>query len=279
MKKLLLSGRTSIDNKLLEFVAQGNGWKVEKVINYQYSPAPGEDLYLYGPVLWTDIMSQKLGLKFIDAPIDFLPKLDSRFRRRSVYLSTAGNRRLPNYEDDKFYFLMQWQAEEQKYFIKPARDKCFEAAVYDTKNGEWVPDYVCPNTPILLSEPVNYAVEIRCFIRGNILVASSPYMKNMRPVEIINPEDSYWDCLSKKEEQFFINHETTRWGFKAFIDYFLSTVELPKTCVIDVGFQDHPHRKGDSGWQVIEMNNCINSGLYDCSAIEVLKCIEESKIE
>lgn len=246
-KKLLLSGRTSIDNKMLKQAALDAGWQVEQVINYKYEPEPDEDLYLYGPVLWTDVMCEKLSLRFDDAPLDLLHNLPMKLRGRSVNTCES------SYIERSDPFI-------QNKFIKPARDKTFEPFITPIDK---LPETFYDSEYVIVSDVVKFKYEVRCYFLKNNMVTLSPYMKDMQPIEIINPDETYWGNSGISSIENYELLKTVR----AVEDY----IVLPKTIVIDLGMLENGQ------WVVVEANNVINSGLYDCDPDVVLECIEKSK--
>lgn len=74
-------------------------------------------------------------------------------------------------------------------FIKPADDKCFSAKVYGSLDDFPTVEYLAPATPILISEPVVWEVEFRCFSREHRCVAISIYERNS---ELAQATDGSW---------------------------------------------------------------------------------------
>src|SRR5205823_5643490 len=102
--------------------------------------------------------------------------------------------------------------------------------------------------PVLLSEPVAWEAEYRCFVLGRRVVASSAYLRGGQPAR---DEDGCW--VSPPEEQADAD---------AFASRLLAdpAVGVPPAFVLDVG------RVEGRGWAVVEANPAFGSGLYGCDA-------------
>jgi hypothetical protein len=102
---------------------------------------------VYGEPLFAEVVAGPLGVALLEAPFDWLPTLPARYRQRAVQFVTLGAAR----------------QHTQEAFIKPADEKCFPAQVY-TSGAALPGDAVLPaETPVLISEPVTWEVEYRCF--------------------------------------------------------------------------------------------------------------------
>jgi hypothetical protein len=132
-------------------------------------------------------------------------------------------------------------------FIKPVADKRFRAAVYGS-GAELTADASLDQEPVLVSDPVVWDHEFRAFVLDDQVRASSPYSPH--------------DAVTATEEQ----HEAAR----AFAASVLADkrVQLPQSVVLDVGWI-----RG-VGWAVIEANEAVMSGIYDCDPIAVLEVLE-----
>lgn len=133
--------------------------------------------------------------------------------------------------------------------------KCFPARVYAT--GQELPDdYILPGTiPTLISEPVVWEVESRCFVSERQLVTLSVYA---RYGELAEDENGEWSATDGEvtEAEDFVR--------RLLAD---TAVQLPRGIVVDVG------RMQGRGWGVIEANAAWSSGLYGCNAERVLDVI------
>src|SRR5207302_388924 len=74
-------------------------------------------------------------------------------------------------------------------FVKPAEEKCFPARVYAA--GHELPgDDVLPgSTPVLVSEPVDWELDVRTFALDGQVLTLSPYWREGR---LAQAEDGSW---------------------------------------------------------------------------------------
>ncbi|MBU6954400.1 ATP-grasp domain-containing protein [Hahella sp. HN01] len=186
-----------------------------------YDPAK---VRVYGNDTFALVLAQKLGLALISPADDLLVQLPQQALQRSVTLLPLSGA-----------MTLSFPA-----FLKPAAPKLFKAAVYAT------PDDLAaetrglePDTPVLHSEIVQFACEIRCFVwRGDVLDAA-----------VYEGDGALDDGL-------------------VFARQLAQSEHLPTTCVIDIGYI--PQR----GWAIIEANAAWGAGLNGCRAEKVLPCIE-----
>src|SRR5262249_10544713 len=103
----------------------------------------------------------------IEPPFDLLAKLPPEFRLRAVEFATFGD-------------LARLKAST---FVKPADalNKVFDAGVYASLRDIRVPRGIDARATVLLSEPVDWSAEYRCFIRDGEIAAWSPYISFGRP--------------------------------------------------------------------------------------------------
>ena len=132
-------------------------------------------------------------------------------------------------------------------FIKPVADKFFPAAVYESGTHlSGGPEL--DQEPVLVSDPVQWQWEHRMFVLDNRVRAYSPYSPQA-PVTA-----------------------TAEHGLEAleFSEWVLADtrVHLPRAVVLDVGWI-----RG-AGWAVVEANEAVMSGIYDCDPIAVLEVLE-----
>jgi hypothetical protein len=142
-------------------------------------------------------------------------------------------------------------------FVKPADpiDKCFDAGVYRTIADVRGRRSIDPDTPILVSDPVEWTSEFRCFICDGLLAAWSPYLSFGRPV---------WKPSSAGP--------AVPPSLTAFCDRLLDRMRdhLPTAFVVDVGVME------DGRWAVVEFNPAWCSGILGADARAVLKVIERA---
>ncbi|ABC29070.1 hypothetical protein HCH_02245 [Hahella chejuensis KCTC 2396] len=186
-----------------------------------YDPAK---VRVYGNDTFALVLAQKLGLDLISPADDLLVQLPQQALQRSVTL-------LP---------LSVAMTSPFPAFLKPAAPKLFKAAIYTSLTDLAVETRgLEPDTPVLHSEIVQFACEIRCFVwRGDVLDAA------------------IYEGDGALEDGLRFARQLARSG------------DLPTTCVLDIGYI--PQR----GWAIIEANAAWGAGLNGCRADKVLPCIE-----
>lgn len=226
---LLLSRRYTHDSNLLWRAASEAGWQIERLFSYDASHLKGKGPFaFYGETLLADGVRDTLGLRFIEPKPAWLSDLPAHYLKRDVFLTT-------------FKDAVDIQ---RVCFMKPADDKTFPAAVY--KSGRELDSYKVDSfNPVLVSEPVTFEAEYRCFILERSIVAlSNPYTKGE-------------DVLVADLE-----------GAQLFLESMLAdpTVDIPPAVVVDVGLMER-------GWAVVEANPLWGSGIYDCDPAAVLPAL------
>ena len=240
---LILSPRYTTDSIALSKAAANAGWPVERLA--QWHPSDGvmdKDVAVYGEPFFAAAIAEQLSSCLIEPPFDWLTTLPTHYMSRRVWFGSLPEARhlgVPT-------------------FIKPADDKCFTAQVYD--RGADLPDlgHLPENTPILFSEPVEWEVEYRGFIRDRELLTLSPYFRNGR---LAQAENGDWPAEPEETD------EAVRF-YSAFLRD--ETVALPPAIVVDVG------RITGRVWAVVEANPAWSSGLYGCDPSQVLPVVERT---
>jgi len=226
----------------LQMAARDNGWDVypapfswrlpEDLASTQTKGIP------YGSQTFGEVIAQQMNWKLKANSHDWLARVPFKFLKRNVTFSP----------------LKYVRGYNKKAFIKPADDKCFDAKIYDA--GEFNPHEILEdNTPVLISDIVDFESEFRCYVCDNKVQTWSNYLYNGE----IN------------EERYWTNPEV--YGKYGPPDLFLNEVLTEinsKPSVIDVGIIR------DVGWAVIETNQAWASGLYGCELNGVLKVLEQS---
>lgn len=241
MPKLILSPRYTPDSNQLWNAAIGLGWSVERLYSHH---APdylrGESLVLYGEGLFIRIIADQLGLAMLETPADWLPKLPAEYLRREVTLTT-----LREVSRDRF-----------PKFVKPAVDKTFEATVYFSDDDLPASPDFDETTPVLVADPVEWGIEVRCFVlEGQVQTASAYRMAGQSLAEadwVVPPSD-----------------------LPAALDFANAVLsdargQYPPAFVLDVGMII------GKGWAVVESNPVWASGLYGADPEQVLRVLDKS---
>lgn len=214
MATLVLPPRYTDDSNLMRKAAIEAGWDVERLPGWR---APewlrNREPVLYGEPLFAAVVADSLDLALLEAPFHWLTTIPDEWLRRDVRFMTLADAR-----------------NEGRAFMKPADDKCFVARVYES--GSELPDLdILPDaTPVLVSEPVNWSIEFRCFIIEDQLATLSPYL---RDGELGQANDGSWPATDDEIQQ------ATDFIGRVLAD---ERVELPPAAVIDVGIIT------DAGW-------------------------------
>ncbi len=243
MPTLLLTPRQIEDSRLLRSAAAAAGWEVERLQRWRYEGAATPPVVVYGEPLFVEAVAQSLGLGLVQPALDWLAHLPEPYRARKIAFMT----------------LAEARAEAGPLFIKPADDKCFPAQVY-TGGGAELPRHegLDEATPTLISEPVRWEIEVRCFVADRQLRTSSVYS---RDGELARAEDGSWPISDEERREA-----------DAFIARLLAdtAVDLPRAVVLDVG------RIAGRGWAVVELNPAYGSGIYGCEPQEALAVIAQA---
>jgi|ERR1043165_8974928 hypothetical protein len=236
MPTLLLSARQTDDAQKLWRACIAEKWDVARVHAWRVPEISSRDIAIYGEPLFAHHVSQTLGLRLLEPPIDWLPKLPHRWRARDVQLTT----------------LAQARKTTTRSFIKPADEKCFDARVYSSGSELPAPGPLPEDLPVLVQEIVEWITEFRCFVLDRKVVTASPYWHNGQLAKL---DDGSWSSASDQVE------DAIRFCDSVFQD---NAVSLPDAIALDVGLvKNH-------GWAVVECNAAFSSGLYGCDPAQVL---------
>jgi hypothetical protein len=183
--------------------------------------------------------AEALELALLEPPFDLLARVPDRFLRRQVEAATFGD-------------LDRLQG---RTFVKPADplDKWFDAGVYSDVRDIRTRGRSRPDAPVLLSEVVEWSVELRYFVLEGKVVAGAPYISYGRPA---------W--------RWHANHPSAipRPGL-AVVEGLCAAMEgeLPPAFVVDVGQID------DRGWAVVEFNPIWSAGLLNADPRAILPAL------
>ena len=242
MPTLLLTARQTDDAQLLWRACIAAKWDVVRVHGWHVQSLPTNDIAVYGEPLFARHIAQILGLRLIEPPLDWLPRLPARWRGREVRLTT----------------LAEARKVADRTFIKPADEKCFEARVYASGAELPAPGPLPEDLPALVQEVVEWTIEFRCFVLERKVVAVSAYW---RDGQLAKSEDGMW--IASDAEL----NEAGRFCESVLTD---QTVSVPDATAVDVGvIRNH-------GWAVIECNAAFSSGIYGCDPVAVLPVLRRT---
>jgi len=217
------------------------GWTVERLTSWrvpmELKGVPEPILYLEG--LMGPTLAAEFGLRLIEPPIDWLPRLPEEYRKRWVRLSTLGETR----------------PLAEPAFVKPPNDKSFPAAVYLGAN---LPKDFADDTPVLVAEVVVWEKEFRCFLLDRQIRAFSIYLRNGE--------------LQRQNDFAHTDEEGAK--MIEYVQTILADgrIDLPRATVLDVGVIR------DRGWAIVEQNAAWGSGLYGCDPVEVLEVLRHTAL-
>jgi hypothetical protein len=193
----------------------------------------------YGEPLFAAVVADLFELALIEPELSWLASIPSDLRKRQI----------------EFGNLSVARAQTNPTFIKPADDKCFAAKVYHSGADLPSDDILEASIPVLMSEPVRWEVEFRCFVVEGQVTTHSVYS---RRGELADGDDGNWPASQAELDAAL---DFTRTVLQD------SRVSFPPAGVLDVGIIE------DRGWAVVEANACWGSGIYGCDPRGVLKTL------
>lgn len=246
MPTLILPPRFTDDTNLVRKAAASVGWTVERLSNWRVpGHIDGPELVLYGEPLFAAVVANAINLSLIEPNFDWLSSVPCRFTRREI----------------RFADLMDARNHKNRAFFKPADDKCFRAQIYNCGTELPTTDVLPPTTPVLISEPVSWGVEFRCFILDRQLQALSPYSRDGKLAQDANGN---WPATNQEID------EATEFIEKILAD---ESVSLPPAVVVDIGIIRN------AGWAIVESNPAWGSGIYGCDPVQVLPVLQRCSID
>jgi hypothetical protein len=242
MPTLILSPRYTPDSAALWKAALDLGWSVERLEAYRVPDhLYGKECVIYGEGLFVSTVAESLGLPLIEPPVDWMIRLPSRYLQREVRYTTLGDVR---------------KTLRQATFVKPGDGaKGFDSKVY--ASVEELPSIEAwdDDTPVIMSEPVKWEAEYRCFVIGREVVTLSVYL---RAGEFMEDQDWNTPIEELSDARNFAND-----GLRD------ESVAVPRGMVLDVG------KIEGKGWAVIEANPAFAAGIYGCEPEKILKVLEQ----
>ena len=238
---LFISPRYTNDSVALWRRGIADGWTVERLQSRTQMPSTtSRSAAVYGEPFFAREVARSMSLALIEPPFEWLTTLPLELGNRKItYTTLAEGRKLTS-----------------PAFVKPADDKCFDAQVYTS--GSQLPgeDHLDGHAPILISEPVRWLSEFRCFILDGKVETMSVYF---RDGELAQTDEETWPATSAELIQA-----------QSFAERVLSTVAAPPAVVLDVGIID------GAGWSVVEANPAWGAGIYGCDPSAVLHVLQRS---
>lgn len=154
----------------------------------------------------------------------------------------------------RFMPLTQAKTIREPVFVKPAdcTHKCFDAAVYESGWHILCADDLDPMTPVLVSEPVEWAVEYRAIVLERRVVTFSPYIRGgWRACDT----EGNWPYPAAEGAEAI-----------AFCESIMAdqTIDLPPVFTLDIGMIE------GRGWAIVELNPVWCSGLLGCDLSRML---------
>jgi hypothetical protein len=253
MPILIVSPRHSEDSDAMLDAATHAGWHVERPDNWRIRDQwlGRDDLAFHGEALWVRVVADQLSYSLMEAPYAWLAELPTEYLQRDVQHMTLG----------------EVQSITEPRFIKPAGDKAFNSAVYETGSVllDAQPD-LSRQISVLISEPVVWEVEIRCFILNREVQTLSLYNEHG---ELTKSDDGMW------VQRPALTSEALMFASRVVTD---PAIDIPPAFVMDVGIIR------DRGWAVLEANPAWGSGIYGCDPLHVLPivaraCIASRRLE
>ena len=236
---LLLASTLLPAARQLAAAAQARGWATH-FLDQQPHPHVTGDRTFYGGTDMADLYARQFELCLIEPPLDLITRVSPDLLARTVQFGT----------------FQQLRHVPGPLFIKPADPihKSFDAGVHSTPSAIRARTPIPADTPILVSTPVEWTSEFRCFVQDGHVEAWSPYLSFGRPV---------WKRGSAG---------SLPQNLRSFCDRLISRMhdQLPPAFVVDVGVLE------DGRWAVVEFNPAWCSGLLGAKVDDALRVIERS---
>lgn len=243
----LTSGQQTSTTLLLAEAAAGRGMETRSLATPSalsgLSGSGDRAVHWYGgPLAYDRWVAGALGLGLLEPPDGWLAALPEEFTARRVELTTLAEARQVRHP----------------VFVKPPSAKSFPAAVY--ADGSRLPrtgEDMGPDTPVLVSDIVTFAVEYRLFVLDGQVVTGSRYAVYGR----LDPAPLDGD---RREPEV-----------RRFADRLLTAERhsLPSAVTVDVGLVQDPDRGGREQWAVVEANMPWFSHSYAARAENVLDVV------
>jgi hypothetical protein len=238
---LLLASLSLPSARQLASAAINRKWKVRTLDEAPCGNVHGRCTF-YGGTDRAAEYAARFQLSLIEPPLDLLARLPPVLLGRRV----------------RFGMLSEMSSIQGPIFVKPADPilKSFDAGVYrsvaEVRGRRPIPG----DTPVIVSEPVEWTSEFRCFICNGSIQAWSPYLSYGRPV---------WKPGSAGSK---IPANIT-----AFVKRLTRLMHpLPPAFVVDIGVLE------DGRWAVVEFNPAWCSGILGANVEAVLNVIQQAAV-
>ena len=243
MPTLILASRSVVYDRALADAAAASGWNIV-ICDRDTLPSECNDAVVYVTIDLALAAAKQLQLTLLEPPFDLLARIPVRFRRRQVEFSNFGE-------------LVRLR---QRTFVKPADplDKWFDAGTYSDIRDINTRGRVRPETPVLLSELVEWSAEYRCFVLDGKVIAESPYLSFGRPS---------WKPFDPRRASGGVPKPGL-----AVVEGLCTAMrgQLPPAFVVDVGLIE------DRGWAVVEFNPIWCSGLLAADPQAILPVLKRA---
>jgi ATP-grasp domain, R2K clade family 2 len=241
--ELLLSTRSLPGGMALAAAAREAGWRVSASDEHPPPRPRGRPVYYGGSDVAEDAAS-RYDIALLEPPLDLLARLPFSLLLRPVHFTRFRELALQKYPT----------------FLKPADplDKVFDAGVYRDAHAVRALRQVGPDTPVLVSEPVEWLAEYRCFVCEGQVVATLPYLSFGRPV---------WKPFGQGGDQTQASATVLAFCHRLLRD---QASRLPPAFVVDVGLID------ERGWAVVEFNLVWCAGILGADPKMILTALERA---
>lgn len=242
MTTLILYSQFNVETRILRKAASERGWNTFRSEGGVIPEHLSGSTALYCPPPESFRLASQLKIKLIGCSAKWLTELPDNFLGRKLWLSSIKD--LSDFEGE--------------FFIKPALSKTFQAGIFEINEALTVLKNYPSDLKIIISTPVVFTSEYRCFISKTKVKTVSPYKVGN---DIFN---SYEKPLKSRPED--INDAIK------FVDSVVKKVPCPQSFVLDVG------QLNNGDWAVIEANESWAAAPYGCNLNDVLDTISQACI-
>lgn len=239
MNTLLLSCTCQPEADQLVTIAKEANWHHQWIDRPAVPPKLiGDDFGLYAETDVALAISQRHQLALIEPTFDLLSRLPKALTLREVAFMSLGDA----------------QKLQDRVFVKPAdcTNKAFDAGVCEAGKYIRCSSNIASETPVLVSEPVQWDVEYRVIVLERQVITFSPYIRGG------------WLARDQNDQWPYPEEEATE--VLSICGKLLDdiSIPLPPAFTLDVG------RIENQGWAVIEFNPVWCSGLLGCDLSKML---------